>query len=206
MVFLQSHGVSTTLRDQHLQDVRRRGDRDGAREPLPAGGRHLRHRLSHGGRIAASLGISTRRRRERAEAGVLHVLGEAPTTGTSTAARRRWSSGGRELLEAEARRDRDRAGDLEAARRLALASGVVESIDDRRPGRRRRPRSTSVAAHGRGGRGRRGSRAACRPPGAAHQRSTSRARSPGSSSSSRIDARARAAQAVTSAADGPRCW
>ena len=45
MVFLQSHGVSTGLRGQDLQALRRGGDGGGAREPLPPGGRRLRHRL-----------------------------------------------------------------------------------------------------------------------------------------------------------------
>ena len=55
-MFLQSHGVGTSLRSTHLQDLWRRSHRQSPGKPLQAGAGHPRHRLQDRRRAGAKAG------------------------------------------------------------------------------------------------------------------------------------------------------
>ena len=77
MVFLQSHGVSTHYAIKIYKAYGDQAIDAGEAEPLPAGDRHLRHRLQVGGQDRHGRSASSARSAERCQAGMLHVLSGA---------------------------------------------------------------------------------------------------------------------------------
>ena len=103
MVFLQSHGVSTHYAIKIYKHYGAARHGAGAREPLPPGDRHLRHRLQVGRQDRRGARHPARTRRSASRPAPSTCSGRGPTAATSTCRARRSSRRPEKLLEAPPR-------------------------------------------------------------------------------------------------------
>ena len=155
MVFLQSHGVGTGARRAHLQDLRRPGHRDGARQPLSPGRPTSGASASRPPTSWPAGSASTAHSPLRARAALRYVLQEAePATATSAIPKR-------PCVEQTAGADRHRRDEVLPRRRRGMnarpaswcasrgargAVAVPQAAVPRRAGRRARPAQPAARA------------------------------------------------------------